>query len=200
MLQKETQKWDEDPAFVDAISSILRGSEKVLNTRVLALSATYTAPFTDIQAAGNGFTVERHFFRENGEELAEGDEVKIGERIRAEYRIWNAENRSFVRLSAGREASLRPVEQLSGYIHRGFIHPFRSGYVLAFSPYGYRHVKAERTDYFFDAYPEESTVLSEEFFVQLAGRFTAPVVTIESLYAPHYRANSASRAPLVARP
>ena len=200
MLQKETQKWDEDPAFVDAISSILHGSQQVLDTRVLALSATYTAPFTDIQAAGNGFTVERHFFRENGEELAEGDEVKIGERIRAEYRIWNAENRSFVRLSAGREASLRPVEQLSGYIHRGFIHPFRSAYVLAFSPYGYRHVKAERTDYFFDAYPEESTVLSEEFFVQLAGRFTAPVVTIESLYAPHYRANSASRAPLVAKP
>ena len=200
MLQKETQKWDEDPAFVDAISSILRGSQQVLDTRVLALSATYTAPFTDIKAVGNGFTIERRFFRENGEELSEGDEVKIGERIRAEYRIWNAENRSFVRLSAGREASLRPVEQLSGYIHRGFIHPFRSGYVLAFSPYGYRHVKAERTDYFFDAYPEESTVLSEEFFVQLAGRFTAPVVTIESLYAPHYRANAASRAPLVARP
>ena len=200
MLQKETQKWDEDPAFVDAISSILHGSQQVLDTRVLALSATYTAPLADIKAAGNGFTVERRFFRENGEEITEGAEVKVGERIRAEYRIWNAENRSFVRLSAGREASLRPVEQLSGYIHRGFIHPFRSGYILAFSPYGYRHVKAERTDYFFDAYPEESTVLSEEFFVQLAGRFTAPVVTIESLYAPHYRANDASRAPLVAKP
>lgn len=200
MLQKETQKWDSDPAFVDAIASILNGSEAVLDTRVLALSATYTAPFSDIQAAGNGFTVERHFFRENGEELAEGDEVKIGERIRAEYRIWNAENRSFVRLSAGREASLRPVEQLSGFIRRGYIRPLRTGVALTFSPYGYRHVKTERTDYFFDAYPEESTVLSEEFFVQLAGRFTAPVVTIESLYAPHYRANSSSRAPLVARP
>ena len=197
MLQKETQKWDEDPAFVDAISSILRGSQQVLDTRVLALSATYTAPFTAIKAAGNGFTVERRFFRENGEEIAEGDEVRIGERIRAEYRIWNAENRSFVRLSAGREASLRPVEQLSGYMHRGFLRPFRGGIALAFSPYGYRHVKAERTDFFFDAYPEESSVLSEEFFVQLSGRFTAPVVTIESLYAPHYRANDAFRAPLV---
>ena len=38
--------------------------------------------------------------------------------------------------------------------------------------------------------------LSEEFFVTQAGRFVAPVTVIESLYAPHYRANSSFRAPL----
>ena len=196
MLQKETQKWDEDPAFVDAVSSILNGSEAVLGTRVLAFSATYTAPYAALKAAGNGFTLERRFFRENGEEIAEGASVKVGERIRAEYRIWNQENRSFVRLSAGHEASLRPVQQLSGYMGYGIVRPFRSGSLLSFSPYGYRDVKAERTEFFFDAYPEESSVISEEFFVQIAGRFTAPVVTIESLYAPHYRANAPFTAPL----
>lgn len=200
MLQKETQKWDEDPAFVDAISSILNGSPEVLGTRVLAFSATYTAPYAGLKAAGNGFTIERCFFREGGEEISEGASVKVGERIRAEYRIWNQENRSFVRLSAGHEASLSPVQQLSGYMGYGVIRPFRDGARLSFSPYGYRDVKAERTDFFFDAYPEESSVISEEFFVQIAGRFTAPVVTIESLYAPHYRANAAFTAPLVARP
>ena len=31
--------------------------------------------------------------------------------------------------------------------------------------------------------------MTEEFFVERAGVFQAPVVEIESLYAPHYRAN-----------
>lgn len=38
--------------------------------------------------------------------------------------------------------------------------------------------------------------MREEFFVTQAGSFSAPVVSIESLYAPHYRANDAARGPL----
>ena len=184
MLQKETQKWDTDPAFVDAITAILDGSEAVLNTRVLALSATYEAPFENIQASGNGFTVERKFYKmtDKWEPLLPNETVKVGDKIRVVYAIWNAENRSFVKLTAGREASLRPVEQLSGYV--GFYR-------------GYRNVKASATEFYFDSYPEEKTELSEEFFVTQAGRFVAPVTVIESLYAPHYRANSSFRPPLV---
>ena len=44
--------------------------------------------------------------------------------------------------------------------------------------------------------PEEKTTVREEFFVTQAGMFTAPVVSIESLYAPHYRANDGFAAPL----
>ena len=215
MLQKETQKWDTEPAFIDAITAILDGSEAVLNTRVLALSASYEAPFGNIQASGNGFTVERKFFREMVEErlyddksgpndhvaqwvpLKPGEKVEVGDKVRVEYAIWNAENRSFVKLTAGREASLRPVEQLSGYLGWGLLRPLRSGYSWTFTPNGYRNVKASATEYYFDSYPEENTVLAEEFFVTQAGRFQAPVVVIESLYAPHYRANSAFRAPLL---
>lgn len=56
-------------------------------------------------------------------------------------------------------------------------------------PHGYRNVKAEKTEYYFDSYPEENTTVSEDFFVTQSGAFVAPVVEIESLYAPHYRAN-----------
>lgn len=195
MLQKETQKWDAEPEFVDAIMAILDGSEAVLNTRVLALSATYEAPIETIKAAGNGFTVERKFFRE-GVEIQPGDEVKVGDKITVKYEIWNAENRSFVKVTAGREASLSPVQQLSGHIGYGFIVPRRSGFVWGFTPQGYRNVKAAATEYYFDSYPEESTTLTEEFFVVRAGAFVAPVTVIESLYAPHYHANSAYRPPL----
>ena len=182
MLQKETQKWDASPEFVDAVTAILDGSEEVLQTRVLALSATYRAPIQAVKAAGNGFTVERKFFRE-GVEIKPGEEVKVGDRITVQYAIWNAENRSFVKLTAGREASLSPVNQLSGLIS------FR----------GYRNVKASATEYFFSTYPEEKTTVTEDFFVVRAGTFVAPVTVIESLYAPHYRANSAYREPLVSR-
>ena len=81
----------------------------------------------------------------------------------------------------------------------GFIRPLRSGVVFGFVPQGYRHVKADATEYFFDSYPEEKTTVSEDFFVTRAGVFHAPAVTIESLYAPHYRANTSGPAPLVSR-
>ena len=204
MLQKETQKWDTEPAYIDAITAILDGSKAVLDTKVLALSATYNAPFKDIKAAGNGFTIERHFYlssRAQSRDLPEteilpGDPVKVGDKIRIVYKIWNGENRSFVKLTAGREASLNPVQQLSGHIGYGFIRPLRSGFVWGFTPQGYRNVKASATEYYFDSYPEEKTELSEEFFVTRAGSFQAPVTVIESLYAPHYRANTEYRKPL----
>ncbi len=214
MLQKETQKWDTDPAYIDAVTCILDGSEALLSTKVLALSATYRAPFQQIKASGNGFSIERKFFKEvtverkyddkTGAndfitqlvELKGGETLQVGDKIVAQYSIWNAENRSFVRIRAGREAALRPVEQLSGHIGYGIIRPLRRGWEWSFVPQGYRNVKADATEYYFDSYPEEKTQLSESFFVIQAGTFQAPVTEIESLYAPHYRANSACRKPL----
>ena len=179
MLQKETQKWDAEPAFVDAIDAILSGSKEVLDTKVLVLSATYEAPFQDIKPAGNGFTIDRKFYL-NGVEIAPGAELSVGDKITVKYMIWNAENRSFVKLDAGREAALQPVRQLSGL----------SGWTM------YRNVKAERTEYYWEVCPEENIVLEEEFYVTRAGRFRAPVLEIQSLYAPHYRANSGYLTPL----
>ena len=205
MLQKETQKWDESPAFVDAITAILDGSDEILSTSILSYSASYEKPFADIKAAGNGFTIERKFFREKTvekvyddrsgkndmvtkrEEIKPGTPVAVGDKIIAEYHIWNQENRSFVKVDAFREAALRPVQQLSGPSNWGWFNLRR----LTFTPQGYRNVKADRTEYYFDSFPEENTTLTEEFFVTQAGTFTAPVITVESLYAPHYRANDA---------
>ncbi len=200
MLQKETQKWDTDPAFVDAIDAILRGSEAVLDTRVLALSADYDAPLEDIKASGNGFTLERRFFRD-GSEIKPGDPVYVGDKISAQYIIWNAENRSYVKLTAPREAGLQPVQQLSG---RGWLSVL-TGNNRLYGLYGfynwniYRNVKAQCTEYYWEACPEENTTLTEEFYVVRSGRFSAPVPVIESLYAPHYRANAASSGLLDAR-
>ncbi|MBQ7516982.1 MAG: hypothetical protein IJU13_00960, partial [Bacteroidales bacterium] len=110
-------------------------------------------------------------------EIQPGTPVSVGDKIQVQYQIWNGENRSFVKLTAGREAAFRPVNQLSGL----------SGWTM------YRNVKAECTEYFWEVCPEEKIVVTEEFYVTQAGSFTTPAIVIESLYAPHYRANSSFR-------
>ena len=237
MLQKETQDWDTDPAFVDAVGVVLRGGDSVLGTRVVSLTKTYRSEISGIKAAGNGFSIERRFYREipatsatsdldetgaaaspaslavggttspaslatgvqSGsaagrirEEISEGTELAVGDKIIAEYRISSDENRSFVRLSAPREASFRPVDQLSRN-YGWWLGVIRLDGSFTITPQGYRNVKSDRTEYYFDVYPEDKTVIREEFFVTQEGTFKAPVVTIESLYAPHYRANDGFR-------
>ena len=202
MLQKETQHWDADPAFVDAVNTVMTGSDEVKATRVLVMTKSYRKPFDGIKAAGNGFRIERRFFREvtkvsDGSsvreevELKEGDVLAKGEKVIAEYRIWNGENRSFVRVTTPREACLRSVNQLSGWYRTG-IRPLSVSGFYMFTPSGYRDVKADKSVFYFDTFPEENTTLREEFFATQSGVFHAPVMEVESLYAQHYRANSAS--------
>ena len=239
MLQKETQHWEATPDFVDAINSVMEGDAAVKSTKVVVLSSVTDLPFAEVNASGNGFTVERKFYRvgagaeESGvsgsessgrsgdasgcvtgsessgrsgaasgkagrKEIRPGDRVNVGDKIVAEYVIHNDENRSFVKISAPREAAFRPANQFSGR-YGWWLSPLRIADWYSFTPQGYRNVKSALTEYYFDSYPEENTVISEEFFVTQTGTFSAPVVTIESLYAPHYRANAPALPPLVSR-
>lgn len=240
MLQKETQHWEATPDFVDAINSVMEGDVAVKSTKVVVLTAVTDLPFAEVKASGNGFTVERKFYRigagqsASGEdsagmsgassvsvsaeasmgssgvgsgttadkagrqEIRPGDRVNVGDKIVAEYVIHNDENRSFVKVSAPREAAFRPANQFSGR-YGWWLSPLRIADWYSFTPQGYRNVKSALTEYYFDSYPEENTVISEEFFVTQTGTFSAPVVTVESLYAPHYRANAPALPPLVSR-
>lgn len=247
MLQKETQHWEATPDFVDAINSVMEGDAAVKSTKVVVLTAVTDLPFAEVKASGNGFTVERKFYRVGADaevsggvsgdasgdvaggvsdsgpyasgcvagseasgrfgvasdkagrqEIRPGDHVNVGDKIVAEYVIHNDENRSFVKISAPREAAFRPANQFSGR-YGWWLSPLRIADWYSFTPQGYRNVKSALTEYYFDSYPEENTVISEEFFVTQTGTFSAPVVTVESLYAPHYRANAPSLPPLVSR-
>ncbi len=193
LLQKETQDWRISPAYLNAVHSVSEGSESVRNARIAVMSRTAELPFSEVKAGGNGFSLERRFFLQSASaeseavELHEGDSLRIGDRIYAEYRIWSEDNRSFVKLAAPRNAALRPVEQLSGtLVERVSLSASRAIY----RPYIYRDVKSDVTTYYMDVCPEEESCFREEFFVTAAGRFSAPAVTVESSYAPHYRANT----------
>lgn len=204
MLQKETQHWDSDPAFVDAVNSVMNGSPALKSTSVIVLSMSKSLDFQSVKSSGNGFSVSRRFFRETvsasgdyvRKEIHSGELLHVGDKIIAEYNIHNDENRSFVRLTVTREASLRPAAQLSG-TYGWWMSPLRVNGWYSVVPQGYRNVKSSQTEYWFDSYPEENTTISEEFFVTQSGKFSAPVPVIESLYAPHYRANGAFGGELV---
>lgn len=186
MLQKETQQWGTDAGFVEAMASICDASDDVKSVKVIVLKKRFLKPFEDVKASGNGFRISVEYHRD-GRKLSEGDVLHLGERITARYSLWSEENRSFVRLAVPRPACMRPEQQLSGWAG-GWLRPLAYG-----SPYAYREVKADRTLYWIDVFPEEDTVIEEELFVTQEGTFISPAAEIESLYAPHYRANDGFR-------
>ena len=200
MVQKETQSWDSDPACLLAIDAVMDGSAGLLDTKVMALTRKYRKPFAEIKPAGNDVSLRCRYLVEDDSsegsdeypgyrDIAEGEVLKVGASVLAVYEIWSAENRSYVRLTVPRPASLRPEDQLSG-MYRAPMRP-RGGAMmsLAASPYAYREVKSGCSRWFMEVLPEERTVLTEKLTVTQAGVFSIPAADIECLYAPHYRAN-----------
>ena len=197
-LQNETQSWTDEPAYVDALQLILSSSDDLLNRQIVTLTASDTLPFKDIQASGNEMRIDRKFYREVQEgrrsELKPGDPLRVGDKIIATYVLWSKENRSFVRVDAFREACFVPADQLSGPVHSSF--KVRIDGTWSRFAQCYRDVRVDRTAWWLDVCPEETTHWEESFFVTQAGTFTAPVLTVESLYAPQYRANAAFSGPV----
>ena len=197
-LQNETQSWTDEPAYVDALQLILSSSDDLLNRQIVTLTASDTVPFKDIQASGNEMRIDRKFYREVQEgqrsELKPGDPLRVGDKIIATYVLWSKENRSFVRVDAFREACFVPADQLSGPVHSSF--RVRIDGTWSRFAQCYRDVRIDRTAWWLDVCPEETTHWEESFFVTQAGTFTAPVLTVESLYAPQYRANAAFSGPV----
>ena len=191
-LQNETQSWTDEPAYVDALQLILSSSDDLLDRQIVTLTATGSVPFKDIQASGNEMRIERKFYLEGEDrsrtELQPGDSLFVGDKVIACYVLWSKENRSFVRIDAFREACFVPVNQLSGPERSNI--PLRIDGIWSRLAQCYRDVRVDRTAWWLDVCPEETTRWEEAFYVTQAGTFTAPVLTVESLYAPQYRANA----------
>ena len=200
MIQKDNQKWESGFEYVNAVLSVRRGSEELLATSVLSLSASAYLPLQEIKAAGNGFSISSEFLLKTGEReyrpLKDGEVLQVGDKVTVRYKIHSDENRSLVHLRLPYSACLRPVRQLSGHYGLGLrewrINPALQGCAAWWvSSKAYREVHEDALDYWFEVFPEEDRSVEDEFFVSQAGVFKAGVGTIESLYAPDYRANGA---------
>lgn len=188
MLQKETQQWSDDPGYLAALSSVYESSDAVKDTRVAMMRKRYIKPFADIKSVGNGMEMDIRYFREDLQgvrrEVLPGEDLAVGDKLIAVYSLWSQENRSFVRVSVPRPATLSPENQLSGMMG-GWLRGS-----LGIHPYCYREVRADRTIYWVDVFPEEKSIFEEGMFVTQEGKFVTPAAEIECMYSPHYRANS----------
>lgn len=164
MVQKETQKWGSDPAYIEALELVREGSETLKKTSVIALKGSFEKPYGEILASGNGMSLSSGM----SHTLRTGDKVKV------RTVVSNEENRSFVKVTVPFPAGLVPVDQLSGYSR------WRC----------YRSVQKDRIEYWFDVLPEEKTTLEDEFYATREGSFQTAPASVECLYAGHYHANT----------
>lgn len=171
MVQKETQKWPSDPACVNAVMSVMDGSEDMLGAKVLVLSASGRLPFSKISQSGNGMSLSQKWLVRTDDGWKETSSFKAGDTVKVQYRLWSEENRSFVVFKAQHPACMLPVEKLSG------------------SRYGsYREVHPDRIEYWYTAFPEEVTVIEEVFQVTQSGEFSSAASEAVCTYASHYSA------------
>ena len=64
MLQKETQQWNDDPAFVEALASVYDATPQARDVKVVVLKKRYQKPFDDIKAVGNGMKIAVEYYKE----------------------------------------------------------------------------------------------------------------------------------------
>ena len=173
LLQKHNQAWESTVATTDAVHALIASKAKDL--KFGAVYYTYTTRLDKVKASGDELKVERIFLR-NGSPLQDGDQLHPGDKITAQYQIYNTENRSFVELRAMRPACFYPVDERSYFTWYGF----------------YREVKPSETSYYWELLPEEHTTVNEEFYVTQEGTFNSGLVEIECLYAKEYRGHTAT--------
>ncbi len=192
LIQKQTQSWENDPYFAEALSMLWNLPDELLGSRIVTLSSSSTLPFEKVTPASSGMTVERSFQRmEPGgrwKTIPEGEVLHVGDRIRACYTLTSQQNRSFVKLTAPHESSLSPVDELSG-IYNLALRPIHVNEVWQILPSGYREVSKERTVYSFDVLAEGESEVTEEFTVNREGAFRCPTCSVTCLYSPGWSAS-----------
>jgi hypothetical protein len=122
------------------------------------------------------------YIERNGtwEELAEGDALKIGDKIRIRNIVTSDRDMDFVQVRSQYAACLEPLRNLSGYQWLG-----GRGCYLAM------HDSA--ADLFFDRFRKGTSTLDLEFYVTRAGRYSLGISTVQCAYTPAFSGHSAGR-------
>lgn len=105
LLQKHSQKWENEVANCDAIYVLNRCGAKDL--KIGAVYASYEAALEKVEEGGNGIKVKRSF-------------VQIGRQVTVRYEIFCDQECSFVKMKAMRPAALYPRDEKSGYNWSGY--------------------------------------------------------------------------------
>ena len=149
-------------------------------------TATYTLPTAEIEARGKQIQITRETFLlrrgSNGDELlplAEGQELRVGDRLRTRLTIRLEQSLDFVQVIDPRPGFTEPIIQKPGYEWGE-----GTGY--------YVEPKDTETNFYIDHLNRGTYLLSYDQYVARAGRFTGTVARIVSCYAPDYSAHTAA--------
>ena len=149
-------------------------------------TATYTLPTAEIEARGKQIQITRETYLlrrgSKGDELlplAEGQELRVGDRLRTRLTIRLEQSLDFVQVIDPRPGFTEPIIQKPGYEWGE-----GTGY--------YVEPKDTETNFYIDHLNRGTYLLSYDQYVARAGRFAGTVARIVSCYAPDYSAHTAA--------
>ena len=149
-------------------------------------TATYTLPTAEVEARGKQIQITRETFLlrrgSKGDELlplAEGQELRVGDRLRTRLTIRLEQSLDFVQVIDPRPGFTEPIIQKPGYEWGE-----GTGY--------YVEPKDTETNFYIDHLNRGTYLLSYDQYVARAGRFAGTVARLVSCYAPDYSAHTAA--------
>ena len=149
-------------------------------------TATYTLPTAEVEARGKQIQITRETFLlrrgSKGDELlplAEGQELRVGDRLRTRLTIHLEQSLDFVQVIDPRPGFTEPIIQKPGYEWGE-----GTGY--------YVEPKDTETNFYIDHLNRGTYLLSYDQYVARAGRFAGTVARIVSCYAPDYSAHTSA--------
>ena len=149
-------------------------------------TATYTLPTAEIEARSKQIQITRETFLlrrgSKGDELlplAEGQELRVGDRLRTRLTIRLEQSLDFVQVIDPRPGFTEPIIQKPGYEWGE-----GTGY--------YVEPKDTETNFYIDHLNRGTYLLSYDQYVARAGRFAGTVARIVSCYAPDYSAHTSA--------
>ena len=149
-------------------------------------TATYTLPTAEVEARGKQIQITRETFLlrrgSKGDELlplSEGQELRVGDRLRTRLTIRLEQSLDFVQVIDPRPGFTEPIIQKPGYEWGE-----GTGY--------YVEPKDTETNFYIDHLNRGTYLLSYDQYVARAGRFAGTVARIVSCYAPDYSAHTAA--------
>ena len=149
-------------------------------------TATYTLPTAEIEARGKQIQITRETFLlrrgSKGDELlplAEGQVLRVGDRLRTRLTIRLKQSLDFVQVVDPRPGFTEPIIQKPGYEWGE-----GTGY--------YVEPKDSVTNFYIDHLNRGTYLLSHDEYVARSGRFSGTVARVVSCYAPDYSAHTAA--------
>lgn len=144
----------------------------------------YVEDIDKIPASDMGIALKKSYLLMHADgtytELKEGDQVKIGDRMKVQIAVSCDRNLEFVELKEGRPAGFEPVSSASGW---------RWSEGLSY----YMAVTNTAMHCYIDRLDKGKYVISYDLFATQAGTFTTGLSMMQSLYAPEFRSKTQGR-------